>query len=692
MSSEHSAPIARLRNIGIMAHIDAGKTTATERILYYTGRTHRMGEVHDGDTEMDWMPQERERGITITSAATTCPWRDHQINIIDTPGHVDFTAEVERSLRVLDGAIVIFSGVEMVESQSEAVWRQADRYSVPRLAFVNKLDRAEASFTGTVEMIEERLGVAVAPLQLPYRDDERRLVGIVELLTRKLVVWDPESKGERFEELPVPDPLQDDVEEARETLIARVAEFDDRLMETYLAGHEVEPAVFHEALRRGCIDHGLIPVLGGSAFHNQGIQPLLEAVIRYLPSPLDVPPIHGVAEDQGERRADPAQPFAGLAFKVVTDRYAGRLVFVRAYSGRVKAGGHLLNSTSGKGLRLMKVFRMHANDRTPLPEISAGDIVAIVGSQSIATGDTLCEKTAPIVLERISFPEPVVFVAVEPRTEAELGDLTDALDKLALEDPTFVVRFDEDVNQLIVSGMGELHLEVLMRRLREEYGITASVGRPHVAYHETIQEAIRVEETFDTPIGGRGQFARVALQIEPLGRGEGIRFATDVSDEEVPKAFRSAVEEGVCETLTSGPLAGYPLADIGTTLIGGSFHPVDSSELAFKAAAASAVHRAYEKGSFELLEPMMEGDVITPAEYLGEVLEDLARRRGEIRELQTRETAQIVVVTVPLAETFGYATQLRSSTQGRGTYSLLVKGYEVVPSGLKEEIIRRRGY
>jgi elongation factor G len=691
MSRERSVPLSRLRNIGIMAHIDAGKTTITERILYYTGRTHRMGEVHDGDTEMDWMVQERERGITITSAATTCYWKDHRFNLIDTPGHVDFTAEVERSLRVLDGGVVVFSGVEMVESQSEAVWRQADRYGVPRLAFVNKLDRAEASFAETVASIEGRLGVAAAPLQRPYLDEDRRLLGMIDLLSRSLLVWDPETHGRSFVEKALPPSVSAAVEEDRDALIARVAEVDDGLMEAYVEGQPIEAEAFDAALRRACIAGRIVPVLGGSALHNQGVQPLLDAVVRFLPSPTEVLPVRG-ADGQQERPADPDGPFAGLAFKVMTDRYAGRLVFMRVYSGTVRAGGHLLNVTTGQGLRVMKLFHMHAEERTSVEEASAGEIVAMVASQPVSTGDTLCVKDAPILLERIRFPEPVVFIAVEPRTEAELGDLTDALEKLTQEDPTFRVRFDEDVNQLIVSGMGELHLEVLMRRLHDEYGVTARVGRPHVAYHETLAAPVTVEERFVTQLGGRGQYAHVVLRLEPRARGQGTSFACEASEEEVPKTYRSAVEQGVAQALTSGPLAGYPSVDIGTTLIGGSFHPVDSSELAFTAAAASAVQQAYDKGAFELLEPVMEGEVITPSEYLGEVMEDLARRRGEIHELRAREMVQIIKVTVPLAETFGYATQLRSLTQGRGTYSLRVKGYEIVPSGLRDEIIRRQGY
>jgi elongation factor G len=674
-----------------MAHIDAGKTTTTERILFYAGRTHKIGEVDEGTTEMDWMDQERERGITITSAATTCPWHDHWINLIDTPGHVDFTAEVERSLRVLDGAIVLFSGVEMVESQSEAVWRQADRYRIPRLAFVNKLDRMESSYRETLEMIEERLGVVVVPLQLPYRDEDRRLVGMVDLLERHLITWDVASQGERYQFSPVPDSLNAEVARYRERAIERVAEFDERVMEAYVEGREVGSSAFHAGLRRGCIEGGLVPVLGGAAYQNQGIQPLLDAVVRYLPSPADVPPVRD-AQSGATRRADPEEPFSALAFKVFRDRYVGRLVFIRIYSGRVAVGDQVQNASTGKVLRLAKIFRMHADERTPLDGAQAGDIVAIVGSREISTGDTLCDRSAPILLEKIEFPEPVVFVAIEPRTEAEQGALSEGLSGLASEDPTFRVHVDEATNQTIIAGMGELHLEVLVRRLREEYGVSALVGPPQVAYRETLCVPLDVEEKFVRQAGGRGQYGHVVLHLEPLARGSGFRFTDAIRRDEVPKAYRAAVEEGVKETLTNGPLAGYPLVDIGATLVGGSFHPVDSSELAFRAAAAAALHKAYSTGKFALLEPIMEGEVITPGEYLGEVMEDLARRRGEIRELRSRDTVEIVFVAVPLKETFGYATRLRSLTQGRATYTLRVARYEMVPGGLEEGIIRSRGY
>ena len=681
----------KVRNIGIMAHIDAGKTTTTERILFYTGQIHKMGEVHEGDTEMDWMIQERERGITITSAATTCTWLDHRINIIDTPGHVDFTAEVERSLRVLDGGVVVFSGVEMVESQSETVWRQADRYHIPRIAFINKLDRVESNFIGAVEMIEDRLGVCAVPLILPVRNEERRPEGLIDLIERKYLVWDQDSLGVEFEKREIPEALLDEAERLRELAIERVAEIDDRIMELFLAEEEIPVDLFHDALRKGCIEAGMIPVVGGSAFQNQGVQLLMDAIIRYLPSPLDMPAVQGVDSDE-QRRPDPDEPFSALAFKVVADRYAGQLVFIRIYSGRLDSGGHAYDVSSGKGMRISKIFRMHANQRVPLEQAIAGDIVALVGSQTVVTGDTLAAKAAPILLEKIEFPDPVVFIAVEPRTEAEFDDLLAALNSLSLEDPTFHVSIDDFTNQTILAGMGELHLEVLVRRLRDEFNMKVHVGQPQVAYRETLTHPIKVEEQFDKQAAGKSQFAHVRINLEPLQRGSGFAFAFTASEEDIPNEYRSAIESALRGTLTNGPVAGYPLADIGATVIGGSFHPVDSSELAFRAATAGALQRAYSEGAFELLEPIMEGEVITPADYLGEVMDDLARRRGEIRELQQRETVQILRVAVPLAETFGYATRLRSLTQGRATYSLRVERYDLVPEGLKEKIIRSRGY
>lgn len=680
-----------VRNIGIMAHIDAGKTTTTERILYYTGRTHRMGEVHDGDTEMDWMPEERRRGITITSAATSIFWHEYQINLIDTPGHVDFTAEVERSLRILDGGIVIFSGVEMVESQSEAVWHQADRYRIPRIAFINKLDRVESNYIGTLEMLEERLGARVIPLQLPYRDSDRCLVGMIDLLEQRLIVWNQENKGETWEYLAVPEKLRASVEHYREMAIERVAEFSDRVMECYVEGKNIDLTAFHSGLRRGCIRQLLVPVLGGSAIQNKGIQPLLDAVTRYLPSPLDVPPVHELKGD-AVRSADLAAPFAALAFKVVLDRYVGRLVFIRIYSGKIRAGEQVLNVSTGKSLRLSRIFRMHANQRTQLDEARAGEIVAVVGSKDISTGDTLSDRAAPILLEAISFPEPVVFVAIEPRSESERGALHEGLARLAQEDPTFRVDVDETTNQTVISGMGELHLEILMERLRKEERISVAMGKPQVAYRETLREPISVDKKFAKQTTGRGQYAHVIVYLEPLSRGSGVQFVDAVKKDEIPKQYRAAAIGTMRELLTNGPLAGYPLVDIKVTLAGGSFNPVDSSEVAFRAAATDALHDVFERGTFDLLEPIMEGEVTTPGEYLGEVMDDLGQRRGVIQSCQPRGEVQVIVVCVPLAETFGYATRLRSLTQGRAAYTLRVTRYDTVPEELSGMIMRSRGY
>ena len=691
MSANGFTEMKWVRNIGIMAHIDAGKTTTTERILYYTGRTHRMGEVHDGDTEMDWMPEERRRGITITSAATSLFWHEYQINIIDTPGHVDFTAEVERSLRILDGGIVIFSGVEMVESQSEAVWHQADRYRIPRIAFINKLDRVESNYIGTLEMLEERLGAKAIPLQLPYCDSDRCLVGMIDLLEQRLIVWNQENKGETWEYLAVPEKLRASVEHYREMAIERVAEFSDRVMECYVEGKDIDLTAFHGGLRRGCIKQLLVPVLGGSAIQNQGIQPLLDAVTRYLPSPLDVPPVHELKGD-AVRSADLAAPFAALAFKVVLDRYVGRLVFIRVYSGKIRAGEQVLNVSTGKRLRLSRIFRMHANQRTQLDEARAGEIVAVVGSKDISTGDTLSDRAAPILLEAISFPEPVVFVAVEPRSEGERGALHEGLARLAQEDPTFRVDVDQTTDQTVISGMGELHLEILMERLRKEEGISVAMGKPQVAYRETLREPISVDKEFAKQTTGRGQYAHVIVYLEPLSRGSGVQFVDAVKKDEIPKQYRAAAMGAMKELLTNGPLAGYPLVDIKVTLAGGSFNPVDSSEVAFRAAATDALHDVFERGIFDLLEPIMEGEVATPGEYLGEVMDDLGQRRGVIQSCQPRGAVQVIVVCVPLAETFGYATRLRSLTQGRAAYTLRVTRYDAVPEELSRMIMRSRGY
>ena len=690
--------IERIRNIGFIAHIDAGKTTTTERILYYTGRTHKLGNVDEGTTEMDWMEEERQRGITITSAATTCFWRDHRINIIDTPGHVDFTAEVERSLRVLDGAIVIFSGVEMVESQSEKVWRQADKYGIPRLAFINKLDRVGAQFVQTVEMMQERLETVPLPLQIPYGSGPD-FKGMIDLLKMQLICWDQESQGERYEYLPIPEEIRGEAHAFRELLIERLAEVDEELLMAFLENHDLGEEQLVPVIRRACLQHGFVPVLGGAAFRNIGIQPLLDAIINYLPSPLDVPPIRGWWWEgqngdrrRGEiiRRADPDEPLAALAFKVVTDEYTGRLVFLRIYSGRMARGSALLNSTRGRKERIARIFQMHANRRTEVDTAAAGEIVAVVGPKELATGETLCDPKDPVILEQIEFPEPVISAAIEPRSEAEEQRLTEALHKLSQEDPTFKFRVDEETNQTIISGMGELHLEVLVHRLMRDFKVAAHVGQPEVAYKETLAEPVEVEERFVKQTGGRGQYAHVLIRFEPLPRGGHFLFEERIKGGLIPQEFIPAVREGIEEAMQSGPLGGYPITDIKAILHGGSFHPVDSSDLAFKTAGARALHAAFRQGRAELLEPIMEVEIICPGEYLGEVVDDIKARRGEIKAIESRNSTQVLRAEVPLAETFGYATRLRSLTQGRAVYSLKFARYEVVPAARKEEVLRGR--
>ncbi|MFQ5793753.1 MAG: elongation factor G [Candidatus Bipolaricaulia bacterium] len=701
MSEYRRYQIDRVRNIGLMAHIDAGKTTTTERILYYTGKTHKLGEVHEGSTEMDWMPQERERGITITSAATTCYWRDHQINIIDTPGHVDFTAEVERSLRVLDGVIAIFSGVEMVESQSEKVWRQADKYNVPRIAFVNKLDRIGAQFEGTIEMMAERLGATPIPVQIPLRSDDE-LGGMIDLVKMKLIHWDPQTKGKHYQQMEIPEVYRDRAVRFRERMLERLAEIDDELLANYIEERPIEAAKIQRAIRIGCIEHGYVPVFGGSALKNIGIQPLIDAIVDYLPAPTDLPPIQGTDPQTSKngqrdvekkvRRADPDEPFAALVFKVVTDEYTGRLIFIRIYSGRIEPGDFVLNSTTGKRTRIARIFHMHANKRTSIDSASAGDIVAIIGPNEVTTGDTLCDPGDSIVLEKIEFPEPVMSVAIEPKTEAQEILLSEALYKLTQEDPTFTVGVDPNTNQMIISGMGELHLEVLIRRLIEDFGVSANVGRPAVAYRETLIEPVDVEERFVKQTGGRGQFAHIQVRFEPLERGAGFRFESQIKGGIIPKEYIPAVQLGIKEAMSSGSLAGYPVVDIVAIVYGGSFHPVDSSELAFKIAGSRALRAVFEQGphKYKLLEPIMEGEIICPSEYLGEVINDINARRGDVVEIEGRGDTQIIMMQVPLAETFGYATQLRSLTQGRASYMLRFFRYELVPETLTEEILMAR--
>ena len=687
--------VRRVRNIGIIAHIDAGKTTLSERILYYTGRIHRMGEVHHGNTELDWMDQERERGITITAATTTVPWREHQINIIDTPGHVDFTAEVERSLRVLDGAIVLFSGVEGVESQSETVWRQADRYRVPRLAFINKLDRVESDFSRAVREIEERLGAVVLPLGFPWRDAEGRLLGMIDLVEFRAVRWDPATQGKAYTALPVPPEVQPEAWAWREKLLERLAEISDALAERFLAGETIDPREARVVARQAVLERRWVPVLGGSALANIGVQPVLDAVVHLFPSPLDVPPVQGFSLDGHEtevRRPSPEDPLAALAFKVATDPYADRLVYTRIYAGTMAEGQVVLNATSGQRLRLTRIFRLHANRRERLAEAHAGDIVGLIASGTVLTGDTLCDPESPVLLERIGFPEPVVFLAVEPRSERDAEPLREALDKIAQEDPTFRVQTDEATGQLLVGGMGELQLEVQLRRVRQELGVPHRVGPPLVAYKETVARPVDVVEELDRTLAGHRQYAQVHLRINPLPRGAGVRFVSQVGPEVVPAEFVSAVRRGVEGALTASPVGGFPLTDLEVVLVGGRFHPVDSTDVAFEACGTQALRRAVEREGTVLLEPVMEGDIITPTEYLGEVVSDLGRRRGEIQSIEARGVVEVVRCAIPLRETLGYATQLRSLTQGRAVHTLRVTRYAEVPPEVAGNILRSRGY
>jgi len=690
--------LEEMRNIGIMAHIDAGKTTATERMLYYSGRTYKIGEVHDGDAEMDWMDQEKERGITITSAATTCYWRDHQVNIIDTPGHVDFTAEVERSLRVLDGAVALFSGVEMVESQSEKVWRQADRYNVPRIAFVNKLDRTESRYDKTIEMIEERLGVTTLPLQLVYRDDSDKLIGMIDLINPSLMKWDQDSKGAEYEREPIPDEVREKAAKWREDLVEKAAEYDDELMMKFLEEEEIPTDLLKRAIRRATIVGSCVPVLGGSALKNVGVQPILDAVVDYLPSPNDVPAVEGYRVDSGDEEGEklkrypsPEEPLASLAFKVTTDQYTGTLIYLRIYSGTLEEGDNVFNPNSGKTERVSRMFHMHANRRERVEKAKAGDIVAVVGPDHTSTGETLCSREDPIVLQRIDFPEPVISVAIEPRKEADESRLTDAINKLAQEDPTFKVENDPDTNQTIISGMGELHLEILTRRLKEEFDVEALVGKPSVTYKETLQSDSDIDEEFAKQTGGRGQYARVKVHFEPLKRGAGFEFENEVKEGRVPKEYIKSVKEGIEESLGNGQLAGYHVTDVRATLYDGAHHPVDSSDMAFKAAGSRATTRAL-KGNSRLLEPIMEGEVFVPGDHVGDVMEDISKRRGKVTGIESREGVQLVEFKLPLAESFGYATRLRSITRGRGTYSLSFSHYQEVPERVKEEILNKRGY
>jgi elongation factor G len=679
----------RVRNIGIMAHIDAGKTTTTERILYYTGRTHKMGEVHEGAATMDWMAQEQERGITITSAATTAFWRDFRINIIDTPGHVDFTVEVERSLRVLDGAIAVFDSVAGVEPQSETVWRQADRYRVPRIAFINKMDRTGADFFASVQSMVDRLGARPVPVQLPIGQEEH-FRGVVDLVEMRAVVWQ-DDLGQRYEIEDIPAELLEQAQEYHHQLIDSVADHDDELTETYLLDEEsVTPEMLRRALRKATLDISVTPVLLGSAFKNKGVQPLLDAVIDYLPSPLDVPPVHGVdprTENELVRHAALDEPFSALAFKVMSDPYVGKLTYFRVYSGRVKAGDRVVNTTTGRTERIGRILQMHANHREEREEIGAGEIAAAVGLKSTTTGDTLAVDTAPIRLESMDFPEPVISVAIEPKTKGDQDKLSGGLQRLADEDPTFRVRTDEETGQTLISGMGELHLEIIVDRLLREFKVDANVGRPQVAYRETISKPVhKVQGRFVRQTGGSGQYGDVVIEMEPTAPGEGYEFVDKIVGGKIPKEYIGPVDLGIQEAMDAGVLAGYPVVDVRVTLVDGSYHEVDSSERAFKIAGSIAFKEAMKRAKPKLLEPVMAVEVVTPEEYLGDVMGNLNSRRGRVENLEQRGNARVVQSHVPLSEMFGYATDLRSTTQGRATFTMQFDRYEEVPQSILAEI------
>jgi len=683
--------LEKTRNIGIMAHIDAGKTTTTERILYYTGVSHKIGEVHDGTATMDWMEQEQERGITITSAATTCTWRDNRVNIIDTPGHVDFTIEVERSLRVLDGAVAVFCSVGGVEPQSETVWRQADKYRVPRIAFINKMDRVGADFFRGVNMIKDRLKANPLPIQLPIGSEEN-YKGIIDLVTMKAIIWNEESLGAKFVEAEIPADLLESAEEYREKMIEEISSHDDVLMEKYLGGEALSEAEIMAAIRQATIDIKICPVVCGSAFKNKGVQPLLDAVVDYLPSPLDIPAIRGIDADtdqEVERKASDSEPFSALAFKIMTDPFVGQLCFIRVYSGVLNSGSYVYNSSKGKKERIGRLLKMHANKREEIKEVYAGDIAAAVGLKYSTTGDTLCPEDHPVILESIEFPEPVISIAIEPKTKADQEKLGTSLAKLASEDPSFRVRTDEETGQTIISGMGELHLEIIVDRMMREFKVEANVGKPQVAYRETITKKVKVEGKFVRQSGGRGQYGHVWLEVEPQEPGAGYEFVDNIKGGVVPREYIPAVDKGIQEALDNGVLAGFPVVDVKVSLIDGSYHEVDSSEMAFKIAGSMGFKAGCTKASPVLLEPIMSVEVVVPEEYMGEVIGDLNSRRGRIMGMENRAGAQVVGSMVPLAQMFGYATDLRSATQGRATYTMTFHHYEQVPKSVSEEIIAK---
>ena len=681
----------KTRNIGIMAHIDAGKTTTTERILYYTGRLHRMGEVHDGAAVMDWMEQEKERGITITSAATTASWKNHTINIIDTPGHVDFTAEVERSLRVLDGAVALFCAVGGVEPQSETVWRQADKYHVPRIAFVNKMDRVGADFYNVVDMIKTRLGAHPLPIQIPIGAGDL-FTGLIDLIKMKAVLYNESSLGKFFEEAEIPHDLLDKAQKYRNDILEAVAEYDETLLEKYLEGEEISDKDVISAIRKATIDVKIIPVLCGSAFKNKGVQRLMDAIVNYLPAPSDLPPVIGLhpkTDKEISRKHSEDEPFSALAFKIMTDPYVGKLTFFRVYSGSAKAGSYVYNPISGKKERFGRVLQMHANSREDIQEVFTGDIAAAVGLKHTRTGDTLCDDNHHIILESMHFPEPVISVAIEPKTKVDQDKLTNALIKLSDEDPTFLVRTDEDTGQTIISGMGELHLEIIVDRMLREFKVGANVGRPQVAYKETITKTVEAEGKFIRQSGGRGQYGHVVVEISPNEAGKGFEFENAIVGGVIPKEYISSVKTGIQGAMNNGVLAGYPVKDIKIKLFDGSTHDVDSSEMAFKIAGSMAFQNGCKKANPVLLEPLMKVEVVVPEEYLGDVIGNLNSRRGKISGILPRKDAQVVSALVPLAEMFGYATQLRSISQGRAIYTMQFSHYEHTPQNIAGEIIEK---
>jgi elongation factor G len=680
--------LARVRNIGIMAHIDAGKTTTTERILFYTGRIHRMGEVHDGAATTDWMEQERERGITITSAAISCYWKDHHINIIDTPGHVDFTIEVERSLRVLDGAVALFCAVGGVEPQSETVWRQADRYRVPRLAFINKMDRVGADFYNAVGMIKEKLGANAVPLQIPFGDGEL-FTGIVDLIRMKGVVYSEDTLGSKWEEIEIPEELKAKAAEYRTILLEAISDYDDTLLEKYLHDQPISEEEIRAAIRKATIDVSMVPVLCGSAFKNKGVQRLLDAVNHYLPSPLDMPEVKGIhpkTDEQISRKPDPNEPFSALAFKIMTDPYVGKLTYFRVYSGKIDAGSYVYNSTVGAKERIGRLLVMSANKREDIESAQAGDIVAAVGLKNTKTGHTLCAENKQIVLESMHFPEPVISVAIEPRTKADQDLLGESLGKLAEEDPTFKIRTDEETGQTLIAGMGELHLEILIDRLLREFKVHANVGKPQVAYKETIRKKVEGIGKFIRQSGGRGQYGHVEIELEPNEPGKGFEFESRIVGGVVPKEYIKPAMEGIQQAMQTGVIAGYPMVDIKAALLDGSYHDVDSSEMAFKIAGSMAFKDAAKKAAPVLLEPMMDVEVVVPENYMGDVMGDLNSRRGRIRGLVPRNNVQVIAATVPLSEMFGYATTLRSITQGRAIYTMQFSHYDQVPQSIAETL------